>query len=197
MDAYAPASALGWLDFDAAASERVATLLRSLEEPSTLDVLGLGTIRDAFSEMLFPGTSTIHTRLRYFMFVPWIFQRLETQRVDPTDFARRLRDNETRLIACLSHLGAGEGVIGRIAGRRLKTMPSAIYWNSLQSWGIRHLDLSIAEYGKRVATLARRQPDSDADVVMDTRTSTSAMWTSLPQPPDHFSRVRHHLRLDC
>ena len=51
MGAYAPESSLGWLDLDAAASERVGTLLRSLEEPTTLDVLGLGTVRDAFSDM--------------------------------------------------------------------------------------------------------------------------------------------------
>ena len=59
MNAYAPASSIGWLDLDAAASERVGTLLRSLEEPGTLDVLGLGSVRDAFSDMLSPGTSTI------------------------------------------------------------------------------------------------------------------------------------------
>ena len=45
-------------------------MLRSLEEPETLDVLGLGAVRDAFSEMLSPGTSTIQARLRYFIFLP-------------------------------------------------------------------------------------------------------------------------------
>ncbi len=48
----------------------MATLLRSLEEPSTLDVLSLGTIRDAFADILSPGTSTVQTRLRYFIFLP-------------------------------------------------------------------------------------------------------------------------------
>ena len=52
MNDYAPESSLGWLDFDSAASERVSTLLRSLDDPATLDVLGLGTVRDAFSDML-------------------------------------------------------------------------------------------------------------------------------------------------
>ena len=67
MNDYVPASTLGWLDLGTAASKRVATLLRSLEEPSTLDVLGLGTVRDAFADMLSPGTSTVQTRLRYFI----------------------------------------------------------------------------------------------------------------------------------
>ena len=91
VSTYAPESSLGWLDLDSAASERVGTLLRSLEEPSTLDVLGLGTVRDAFSAMISPGTSTIQTRLRYFIFLPWIFRRFEAERVSPGDFARRLR----------------------------------------------------------------------------------------------------------
>ena len=73
-------------------------MLRSLEEPETLDVLGLGAVRDAFSEMLSPGTSTIQTRLRYFIFLPWIFARLEVERVPQAEFARRLRQDEARLI---------------------------------------------------------------------------------------------------
>jgi hypothetical protein len=75
LTAYAPAPSAGWLDLDAAASERVGTLLRSLEEPRTLDPLGLGSVRDVFSGMLSPGTSTIQTRLRYFVFLPWIAER--------------------------------------------------------------------------------------------------------------------------
>lgn len=121
---YVPESSLGWLDFDSAASERVGELLRALDEPGTLDVLGLGTVRDAFSGMLNPGTSTIQTRLRYFLFVPWICARLEAQRVPPGEFSRRLRDDEARLIDCLRHLGHNQGVIGYTAGRSLKRMPS-------------------------------------------------------------------------
>ena len=117
MSSYAPASSLGWLDLDAAASERVGTLLRSLEEPGTLDPLGLGSVRDTFSAMLSPGTSTIQTRLRYFVFLPWIFAALESAAVAPADFARRLRDSEARLIDCLRQLGPNQGVIGYTAGR--------------------------------------------------------------------------------
>ena len=79
MDAYAPASSLGWLDFDDGARDKVAETLRALDEPSTLDVLGLGTIRDAFADMLSPGTSTVQTRLRYFLFVAWILKNLEDE----------------------------------------------------------------------------------------------------------------------
>ena len=196
MTAYAPASSLGWLDFDAAAADRVATLLRALQEPGTLDVLGLGPVVGTFSGMLHPGTSYIHTNLRYFMFLPWIFQRLEEERVPPGDFRQRLRDDEIRLIDCLRHLGSGQGVIGYQAGRNLKRMPSSIYWGGLWDWGIRRLPLGLGEYAQRAAAFGRHWAGRDDDGnVTDT---TEAMWAPLPPPPDNFLRadIAFELRRD-
>lgn len=184
MSGYEPASSLGWLDLDAAASERVSNLLRALEEPGTLDPLGLGSVRDTFAGMLSPGTSTIHTRLRYFVFLPWIFLSLESQRVGPGDFARRLRDSEARLIDCLRPLGANRGVIGYTAGRNVRRLPSEVYWGGLRSWGLRRLDLSLAEYGKRAAAFGRYRPDRDDDG--NITTPSVSMWATLPAPPDGF-----------
>ncbi len=184
MSAYTAASAVGWLDLDSAASERVADLLRALEEPGTLDPIGLGSVRDAFSTMLSPGTSTNHTRLRYFVFLPWIFAQLEAQRVTPGDFARRLHDSEARLIDCLHHLGPSHGVIGYNAGRKLRRMPSDVYWGGLGSWGLRRLDLSRAEYAKRAAALGRLRPDRDDDGNVTTASIT--MWAPMTTPPENF-----------
>jgi hypothetical protein len=184
VSTYAPGSSLGWLDLDTAASERVGTLLRSLEEPGTLDPLGLGSVRDAFSAILSPGTSTIQTRLRYFIFLPWIFARLESLRVPPNEFARRLRDSEARLIDCLRHLGPNQGTIGYDAGRDVKRLPSESYWGGLGSWGLRRLDLSLAEYGQRAATLGRMRAERDDDGNAVVR--SVAMWAVVPAPPDHF-----------
>jgi hypothetical protein len=175
---------VGWLDFDAAATERVAALLRSLEEPGTLDPLGLASVRDSFSAMLSPGTSTIQTRLRYFIFLPWIFRSLERDRVGPADFARRLRDREARLIDCLRLLGPGHGVIGYTAGRDLKRLPSEIYWGGLWSWGLRRFDLSISEYAKQAARLGRYRPDRDDDG--NITGSAMQMWAPMPDPPEDF-----------
>lgn len=183
-DDFAPESSLAWLDFDSAASERVGELLRALDEPGTLDVLGLGTVRDAFSWMLSPGTSTLQTRLRYFLFVPWICKKLEAERVSPADFQRRLRQDEARLIHCLRHLGGQQGVIGYSAGRNLKLMPSALYWSGLRHWGMRRLDLSVAEYSRHAAALARTRVERDDD--KNAVTSGVSMWAALPSPPDDF-----------
>ncbi len=55
------------------------------------DQLGLGSIRDALADLMFPGTSVIQNLLRYMLFVPWIF-RLAASRTGSTaarlDFTR-------------------------------------------------------------------------------------------------------------
>ena len=177
---------MGWLDIDAAASERVATLLKSLEEPSTLDVLGLGSIRDAFADMLTPGTSTVQTRLRYFIFLPWIFMKLEAERVAKSDFASRLRDAETQLIKCLMRHPQNQGVIGRVAGRRLKRMPSEIYWGGMGAWGIRKRpEMSITQHGQQAGERARRQLERDEDG--NAVQPDAPMWAAgIPAPPKGF-----------
>lgn len=58
-------SALGWVDFDEAERDRAQRLMQLFTEQDTRDELGLGAIRDSISDHLFPGTSTIQTRLRY------------------------------------------------------------------------------------------------------------------------------------
>ena len=92
-------ASLAWIDFSSAERARSQRILSALREPDSVDELGLGTIRDALSDALFPGTSTIQTRLAYFLMVPWIFRRLERERLDETRVADRARDRELALIA--------------------------------------------------------------------------------------------------
>ena len=63
---------LGWVDFSSDDRTRVQEVLALLKEPGTLDELGIGQVRDAFSDLLFPGFSTIQTRSRYFLAVSYI-----------------------------------------------------------------------------------------------------------------------------
>ena len=188
LTAYSPASSLGWLDFDAAAADWVARLLKALQEPSTLDVLGLGSVVTTLSDMLHPGTSYVHTRLRYLIFLPWIFQRLEADGVAPGDFSRRLRDDEILLIDCLRHQGSGQGVIGYQAGRNLKRMPSDIYWGALWDWGLRRLPLGLGEYAQRAAGFGRYRAGRDDDG--NATDETHSMWAALPPPPSDFLHAK-------
>ena len=61
---------LTWLDMTASDRDRMRRALDLFKEVGTVDELGLGTIRDRLSDALFPRTSSIQTRLRYYLFVP-------------------------------------------------------------------------------------------------------------------------------
>ena len=63
-------SVLAWIDHDSKARERTLRILSLFQEKESRDELGLGSVRDSFADQLFPGTSTIQTRLRYMLFVP-------------------------------------------------------------------------------------------------------------------------------
>lgn len=111
-------STLGWLDSSERERRAVLDLLSALDEPGTLDELGIGSIRDSIADTLFPGTSTIQTRARYFLFIPWILQMVEVRS------PRRAEDRARRLQLQLCHAldrahGPNAGVIGREAGAAL------------------------------------------------------------------------------
>ncbi len=184
MTRYSTASSLGWLDLDTNASERVAAFIKALEEPSTLDVLGLGTVRDALSDLLAPGTSTIQTRLRYFMFIPWIFRGLERKTRNDRDIRRLLRSDEVKLIECLQSVGPNQGVIGFLSKEKLKRMPSEAYWGGLGSWGIRRHNISISDYLQLAAQRSREIASRDDEGNLTD--SASALWAQLPDAPDGF-----------
>lgn len=180
-------STLAWIDHDTRAQDRAKRILALFQERGTVDQLGLGGIRDSFADLFFPGTSTIQTRLRYFLFVPWIYQLLEEQEVSSRKIAGQARELEVALIQPL--LSEEEtGIFGGTAGGDLKRLPSEIYWGGLGNWGIRRFDASQAQYHRHVDELyrlrksGRRDHDEDDDTV-----AAETTWhPELPPPPVGF-----------
>ena len=68
---------LGWIDFSKTERSKILSVLDLLGEKGVLDELGVSPIRDAYSNLFFPGTSTIQTRAKYFFIVPYAFRDLE------------------------------------------------------------------------------------------------------------------------
>ena len=68
---------LGWIDFSKSERNKVLSVLDLLSEAGTLDELGIAPVRDGFANLFFPGTSTIQTRAKYFMIVPYALKDLE------------------------------------------------------------------------------------------------------------------------
>lgn len=139
-------STLTWLDYSDRDRQRALDVVDLLRESSTVDELGLGLVRDAFAGLLFPGTSTIQTRARYFLFIPWIYRELERLRVPSHQAESRARKAEIALIEALAATGETGGVIGIQARKTLKRLPSNVYWNGLLSWGIRKFPGTHPQY---------------------------------------------------
>lgn len=130
-------SFLAWIDFDQADRDRTRRIMDLFGQEDSRDELGLGSVRDALADLMFPGTSTIQTRLRYMLFVPWIYQ-IAGEHAGTAALRQELaRGLEFRLIEALINGDETQNVIGREARETLKRLPSDVYWAGLYTLGIR------------------------------------------------------------
>ena len=181
-------STLTWLDYSERDRRRALDVIDLFRETGTLDELGIGAIRDSFSDLLFPGTSTVQTRACYFLILPWTFLRLERLGVPSASAAERARAEELKLNAVLCQGSDTEGVFGNTSGRALKRLPSAAYSGGLGKWGIRlfpaHLDAyfhSLDDFYRRLARAKQSEMDPEG------RRGLPANWhPHLPGPPPGF-----------
>ena len=121
-------------------------------------------MRDALSDTLFPGTSYLRTRLRYVLFVPWIYRRLESRQRAGANVADAARRDEIGLIGALERSSAEvDGIIGVVARASLVRLPSSVYWNALTTWGIFQHQQSQGWYHSNFATLAGAENVARAD----------------------------------
>jgi len=179
-------SSLAWLQFDESQARRSRELIRALEEPTTLDSIAIGTIRDGFADILAPGTSTLHTRVRYFRLVPWAMKQVAARRPRTRDqYDRWLREVAVRTIDMLKAGSPGAlGIVGVDRGSRVQTLPSTIYWNALAAWGIR-ADSALSRSELRdLVTSGRGARRSE-----DGQLYGYVVWDDLPPPPEGFPDV--------
>jgi len=140
------ASILSWVDFSDEDREKMVQIIRQLRQQDTIDELGIGSVRDSIANILFPGTTTIQTRAKYMLFVPWILKKMEKNRVPSENISQRVKREEIKLCNTLLKMEFKEGVIGAISGEGLQRFPSSIYWAGLQTWGIRKFRGSLNDY---------------------------------------------------
>ncbi len=152
-------STFTWLDYSEHERRKMLDVIDLFGEKTTRDELGLGGVRDAFADMLFPGTTTIQTVAKYFLFVPWMYLDLERKQFPSSKVAERARKFEINLAKTL---GDADGVIGKRAKDSLKRLPSSVYWQGLMAWGIRVYPKSQSEYHKSLDLHYARLKGRDA-----------------------------------
>lgn len=164
------------------------------QERETRDELGLGAIRDSIADHLFPGTSTIQTRLRYMLFIPWLYRDLEKRDVPEAQLRTQAREAEIRLADALKAGGESNGIIGRDAGPRLQRLPSSVYWAGLGAWGIRVFPGSLDSLFVALRRRGRSHVTSSNEEAMAGAQAPTVWNPALPQmPSDLLERAVFHL----
>jgi hypothetical protein len=155
------------------------------------DEIGFLSLHQAYADRFFPGTSVQHTRLRYVLFVPWIYSRL-IERGERKQVSGALEKEEIQLAGRLKKT-AEKGVIGRDSYPRPTAQPpSMVYWTALATWRILrpYADGSYPTRSRVHRTIARGLSHAhlhdDDRQLMD---EEQPLFTKLPTPPKEWSDV--------
>ena len=154
---------LGWIDFSKSERNKILSVLDRLSEKDTLDELGIAPIRDGFANIFFPGTSTIQTRAKYFLIIPYALKDLEhSDETNPNKILREFDDIEMTCAQKLLDNGSdSERIIGSRSlnqGKWVKRTPADIYWAGLRNYGIfTGGTLSLTEYIRAFCALKKQK----------------------------------------
>lgn len=178
---------IGWVLLSRQAVARAEEALAS-NQKGVRDEVGFLALHQGFANRFFPGTSVLHTRLRYVLFVPWLMN--EVAKNGGADIARRLSVAETDLAGQLKADPNLDGIIGkRVWPNATAQPPSMTYWSALGSWGIlrQRRDGSLPSRTETLRHLARqrgrqttRLADDDGAAPHD---ESNSPFVSLPPFP--------------
>lgn len=174
------------------AVRRAGRALESAEQ-GVRDEVGFLIIHDAYANRFFPGTSVQQTRLRYILFVPWIYKRL-LERGIKSNVEQELANEETNLVWRLKD-NEKRGVIGAtIHPQPAKQPPSVIYWSALNTWGLLRPEANrtpsrgfVHRMIERVSSIKGRYRSE-----VEPEERYDPFWT-LPNPPREWSEDKPDL----
>ncbi len=89
-------SQITWMDFSESDRRKMVRVISMFKQRDTRDEMGLARIRDGFADLFFPGTTTIQTRAKYFLYIPWLFRTYEKKRMSASKVQERLKRDESR-----------------------------------------------------------------------------------------------------
>ena len=185
-------SVFGWTMPSRKAVRQAERALASGEQ-GVRDEVGFLIIHDAYANRFFPGTSVQQTRLRYVLFVPWIYKRL-LERGIKSNVEQELASEETNLVWRLKDNEKHGVIVATIHPQPAKQPPSVIYWSALNTWGfLRPEENRTSSRGlvhrmlERVSSIKRRyrsevEPEEPYD----------PFWT-IPNPPREWLEDKPNL----
>lgn len=140
---------LGYINFSQEERNNLYKVIQSIREHHAIDELGIGRIRDAFSNKMFPGMSTLHNRAKYFVVLPCLYHQVEKgQYNSKNEVIQKVLDLEIKLTRQLVEWCKGDyasenyGITGstvidaaeKNSSKYVKYDPSYIYWGGLVTY---------------------------------------------------------------
>lgn len=147
---------IGYINFSQEERNNIYKVIQTIRDHQAIDELGIGRIRDAFSNEMFPGMSTLQNRAKYFVLLPALYLSAEHEKYrNVNEVRQRILDLEIRLTRQLLNgtPDASErwGITGstvinqaeKNSSRYVKYDPSYIYWGGLVTFGMVKTDGNI------------------------------------------------------
>lgn len=191
--------AFGWTYLSRDALARAKAQMDE-ESMGVRDEIGFLTIHQGYADRFFPGTSVLHTRARYLLFVPWLFEDLAPAAGSAAQ--RALRERERVLAGRLrNQRGQDEpdrrGTIGGMKFPKPSAQPpSAVYWNALATWGILRPRPNARAISRtqahRLLSLAKAAKDDDGQPLV----SYEPPFVTLPKRPPTWADGEISLRME-
>lgn len=157
------------------------------------DEVGFLTIHQGYADFFFPGTSVLHTRARYALFVPWLFEDLAG--LTGSAAQRALRERERQIAGRLKAANEKQVIGSRVYPKPSSQPPSTVYWNALHVWGIvrpraNGRTMSRAQ-AHRLLKAAGHATDDDGQPLL----GFEPPFVRLPDRPTEWRSGDIHLRL--
>lgn len=138
---------IGYINFSAEERNNIYKVIQSIRDHQAIDELGIGRIRDAFSNEMFPGMSTLQNRAKYFVLLPALYLSAEHEKYrNVNEVRQRILELEIKLTRQLlkgtlkraDRWGiTGSNVIDQAeknSSRYVKYDPTYIYWGGLVTY---------------------------------------------------------------
>jgi hypothetical protein len=134
---------LGYIHTNREELSKVVQVLKMTSESVALDELGIGRLRDAFADLMFPGISTLQKHMKYFSLMPQLYKKATEKRYnrlsEVKDEIIRLERIMTKTLSDNSPGASGitgSDMINRKTNNYVKYDPAYIYNSGLQTFEI-------------------------------------------------------------
>ena len=175
---------LGWTMLSREAVRQVERSLAANDQ-DTRDEIGFLLLHQGFADRFFPGTSVLQTRVRYALFIPWLYQRAARHRQRGSDLDTRIRRLLVELaIRLKTHGREPHDVIGGDKlGQLTSQPPDRVYWSAMRAWGLLLGEVDSRPEALRRLHLATRTAGLDDNGGLLNDEATEVFVTLPPMPP--------------